>query len=544
MEEFNHLNEDMPRDVTPNVTPDVTHTEAPEVIPEITPETTPEPDFVPKTESWAQLPTNTPPVPNSYNNYNYQRDFANRPVSNTTQFEYPQAQVRPNTTKRKATPRQDSYMPTSIDQSRGSRLGPIVITALFATLLGIGGGMLINQRLPRKIAETIVDTTSDRQVEVPTLTRTIDDSTPVNVAAKALPSVVSIHTSSGYMEGLGSGVVLNRDGDIITNYHVVEDVATIGVTIGTNTYTATLVGADPSSDIAVIKLDEEAPLTPIEIGNSDELQAGSWVMTIGSPFGLDQSVSAGIVSAISRNTLMPSTSGNTVYANLIQTDATINPGNSGGALVNADGKLVGIATLFSSDTESFAGIGFAIPGNYAIEIANKIIAGEDITHAYIGLSMQTVTDTVAKKLGLSTTYGAYVAEVNANSPAEKAGMKAGDIVIGIDDTKIESADDVILTVRTYKVGDTAKITFMRGSKEMTVDVTFSDDSALQQQQREQNAFRDQEPIRDYDKQENKDDFYDYLTPEEEDYYYDDPLNENWDIDKFFDYIMEHKDQLM
>ena len=166
----------------------------------------------------------------------------------------------------------------------------------------------------------------------------------------------------------------------------------------------------------------------MEIGDSDALQVGDWVMSVGSPFGLENSVSQGIVSALSRNTLLENSSGNTLYTNLIQTDATINPGNSGGALVNAEGKLVGICTLFSSDTESFAGIGYAIPGNYATQIADMIISGDTVTHAYIGLTMQTVTPSNALRNGLSVDEGAYVVEVAEGSPAADAGIQVGDVV--------------------------------------------------------------------------------------------------------------------
>jgi putative serine protease PepD len=226
-------------------------------------------------------------------------------------------------------------------------------------------------------------------------------------------------------------------------------------------------------------------VTPIEIGDSDALVVGDWVMTIGSPFGLDQSVSAGIVSSLSRNQLMTSAAGNTLYANLIQTDAAINPGNSGGALVNSQGQLVGISTLYSSSTESFAGIGFAIPGNYAIEIANKIIAGEQVTHAYIGLSMQTVNAQNAQQYHLSVNQGAYVAEVAKDSPAEAAGLQEGDIVIGLDGEEITSADGMILAVRGHRIGETVEIVFMRGKEQMTAEVTFGDDAELQKLQRQE-----------------------------------------------------------
>jgi len=313
------------------------------------------------------------------------------------------------------------------------------------------------------------------------------------VAAKALPSVVSVYVTSAEGAGIGSGAVLDTDGNVITNYHVVEGAETVSVTISGKSYDATVVGTDASSDLAVVHAELDGDeVTPIEIGDSDQLVVGDWVMTIGSPFGLDQSVSAGIVSSLSRNQLMQSASGNTLYTNLIQTDASINPGNSGGPLVNEVGKLVGIDTLFQSDTQSFAGIGFAIPGNYAIDIANKIIAGEPVTHAYIGLSMQTVNAQNAQENHLSVNQGAYVAEVAEGGPAEAAGIKEGDIIIALDDQEITSADGMILAVRSHKIGETVDITYMRGDEELTSQVTFGDDAELQKLQKEELERQQQE----------------------------------------------------
>ena len=333
----------------------------------------------------------------------------------------------------------------------------------------------------------VIQTTQSSAGQTISINASTEDATVAKaVAAKALPSVVSVYVTSAEGEGLGSGSVLDLDGNIITNYHVVEGAESISVTINGKSYDATLVGTDASSDLAVVHAELNGDtVTPIEIGDSDALVVGDWVMTIGSPFGLDQSVSAGIVSSLSRNQLMTSAAGNTLYANLIQTDAAINPGNSGGALVNAQGQLVGISTLYSSSTESFAGIGFAIPGNYAIEVANKIIAGEQVTHAYIGLSMQTVNAQNAQQYHLSVNQGAYVAEVAEGSPAEAAGLQEGDIVIALDGEDITSADGMILAVRGHKIGETVEIVYMRGSEQMTAEVTFSDDAELQKLQQQE-----------------------------------------------------------
>ena len=310
------------------------------------------------------------------------------------------------------------------------------------------------------------------------------DTTLANaVAQKALPSVVSINVTTSDGEGVGSGVVLDTDGNIVTNYHVIEGAQSISVSTGDASYDATVVGSDESSDLAVIKIDAgDAALTPIEAGDSSTLQVGDWVMSLGSPFGLEQSVSTGIVSSLYRSTMLQNTSGNTIYTNLIQTDATINPGNSGGALVDDEGKLVGINSLIESYSGSSSGVGFAIPGNYAVEVAQKLIAGQTVTHAYIGGSFQTVTANNARSNSLSVNQGAYVAELADDGPAAQAGIQKGDVITALDDEEITSSDALVLAVRSHSVGDTVTVTLMRGSKQMQVQVTLGSDEALQQQQ--------------------------------------------------------------
>ncbi|MBP3892946.1 MAG: trypsin-like peptidase domain-containing protein [Atopobiaceae bacterium] len=373
-------------------------------------------------------------------------------------------------------------------QAKGGNMKSLLVGLAGGAVSALAVSLALNAAGIGGAAQTkVIQTTESAAGQTISINATTEDATVAKaVAAKALPSVVSVYVSSSVGAGLGSGAILDTDGNIITNYHVVEGAESISVTIGGKSYDATLVGTDPSSDLAVVKAELNGDaVTPIEVGDSDALVVGDWVMTIGSPFGLDQSVSAGIVSSLSRNQLMQSAAGNTLYTNLIQTDASINPGNSGGALVNSEGKLVGISTLFSSDTQSFAGIGFAIPGNYAIDVANKIIAGEQVTHAYIGLSMQTVNAQNAQQYHLSVNQGAYVAEVAEGGPAAAAGLQEGDIITRLGGEEITSADGMILAVRGHKIGETVDITFMRGTEEMTAQVTFGDDAELQKLQKEQ-----------------------------------------------------------
>ena len=364
-------------------------------------------------------------------------------------------------------------------------------------LLGLVGGLLGALALVFALRAAGVlggETTTVVQNTTPAQTIQItaeseDISVAKAVAAKALPSVVLINCTYSNGTGVGSGVILDTDGNIITNYHVVEGATSITVSVGGLEFDAEVVGSDPSSDLAVIKADLEGyEVTPIEVGDSSELVVGDWVMTVGSPFGLDQSVSSGIVSSLYRSELMQDESGTALYANLIQVDAAINPGNSGGALVNSEGKLVGICTLFSSDTQSFAGIGFAIPGNYAIDIANRIIAGEQVTHAYIGLSMQTVNSQNAEAYSLPVAYGAYIAEVAEDGPADEAGIQVGDIVIALGGRRVTSADSMVLEVRSHSIGETVTVTVMRGDEQLDFEVTLGSDErlqALQAEQREQ-----------------------------------------------------------
>ena len=197
-------------------------------------------------------------------------------------------------------------------------------------------------------------------------------------------------------------------------------------------------------------------------------------MALGSPYGLEQSVSTGIVSATSRTTTeLNSDTSSAVYTNLIQTDAAINPGNSGGALVD---KLIGVHTLIASSSGSSSGVGFAIPVDYAINIAQQIIDGKQPSHAQLGVSATTVTSQLAERYGLGADSGAYISQVNAGSSAEQAGLQQGDIVTKLGDTDITSSSDLVLAVRSHNVGDTVTITYVRDGTENTAEVTLGSDS--------------------------------------------------------------------
>ena len=241
--------------------------------------------------------------------------------------------------------------------------------------------------------------------------------------------------------------------------------------------------------LAVIKLKDAdaSKLTPIEIGDSSKLNVGEWVMAIGSPFGNEQSVSTGIVSALYRSTAMSSTSGNTIYANMIQTDAAINPGNSGGALVNDNGELVGINSLIESYSGSSSGVGFAIPVNYAKNIADQIIDGKTPVHPYLGATLSSVNALNARTNKLSTDSGAYVASVVEDGPAAKAGIQEGDVITKLGDDEITSADGLIIALRSHEVGEKVEITLVRGKEEKKVTVELGSDEELQNQQQDDSS---------------------------------------------------------
>ena len=374
------------------------------------------------------------------------------------------------------------------------KMKPGVKTALIGACSGVVGAAAIVLALNATgvIGNQTVTTTSGSGQTINITANSEDATVAKAAAAKALPSVVSVNVTTSDGSGIGSGVILDTEGDIITNYHVVDGATAVSVTIDGKSYDATIVGSDASSDIAVIKVDlNGTSVTPIEVGDSDSLEVGDWVMSVGSPFGLDQSVSAGTVSALTRNQLMESSSGETLYTNLIQTDAAINPGNSGGALVNDEGKLVGICTLYSSSTESSASVGFAIPGNYAVKIAKEIISGETVTHPYIGLTMTTVNSQTAYQNNLSVSQGALVVSVTDGSPAADAGIQKGDVITAVDGEEITSADGMILNVRSHEIGDKVKVTFVRDGKEQTVEVTLGSDEALQEEQQSQSQTQTQ-----------------------------------------------------
>src|SRR4030095_1456641 len=256
--------------------------------------------------------------------------------------------------------------------------------------------------------------------------------------------------------GVGSGFVTSKKGYILTNNHVVEDANQIKVKLANGKeYDGKVVGRDPKTDLALVKIDGASDLQPVAMGNSDDLKVGSWVVAVGSPFGLEQTVTAGIVSAKGR------VIGSGPYDNFIQTDASINPGNSGGPLINTKGEVVGINTAIIASAQ---GIGFAIPVNMAKEIAPQLQEKGHVTRGWFGVSIQEMTPELAKSFGMKEKKGALVSEVVPGSPAEKAGIEQGDVIMEFDGKAVADSQDLPRMVASTPVGKSVNIKLWRNEK--------------------------------------------------------------------------------
>ncbi|AMW32933.1 Do family serine endopeptidase [Fervidobacterium islandicum] len=269
---------------------------------------------------------------------------------------------------------------------------------------------------------------------------------------------------------VGSGFIISKEGYIVTNYHVVKGAKKITVTmLNGDIYDAQYIGGDEELDIAVIKIKPTKDLPVLEMGDSDKLQIGEWAIAIGNPLGFQHTVTVGVISATGRK--IPKPDGSGYYTNLIQTDAAINPGNSGGPLLNIYGQVIGINTAIINPTQAM-NIGFAIPINVAKRFINQIIATGKVEKAYLGVYVQTVTEELAKSLGLKVTKGVYVFQVEKDSPAAKAGIKEGDVIVKFNGQVVESAEELTSLVRNYTPGTKVKVTLNRAGKEMTVEVAL------------------------------------------------------------------------
>ena len=390
---------------------------------------------------------------------------------------------------------QDAQPPKKKKKFNGKRVARSAVALVLAAAMGFAGGfvgakfggsgkVVIQQVAPSSTA----DSASGSDSSITAASSSGSSLTTEQVADLVSPSVVVITTEqvvysqwSWYGQnqvesGAGSGVIISSDGHILTCAHVVDGASTITVTIGDKDYTATLVGEDTTSDIAVIKIDADG-LTPATVGNSDSLKVGQSVMAVGNPLGeLGGTVTGGMISALNRSvTIQGSSSVNTM--SLIQMDASVSPGNSGGGLFNMNGELVGIVNAKSSSSDA-EGLGFAIPINDAIKVAQELLENGYVTgRPYLGITYLAVTDAqTASQLGVNA-YGVYVVEVVKGGPAEKAGLQAGDRIVSVDGTEIASKDDLGTLMQKHAAGDTLSITIARDGQMQTVNVTLGEKTA-------------------------------------------------------------------
>ena len=267
--------------------------------------------------------------------------------------------------------------------------------------------------------------------------------------------------------GIGTGVIIDAEGHILSNYHVVGGAAQIEVTLSDGTqYPATVVGVDPKTDLGVIKISAEKPLPFLVFANSDEAKVGQWVVAIGHPRGLDQTVTQGIISAKHRNGITDPSG----YQDFLQTDAAINPGNSGGPLLTLGGQVIGINSVIASQSGGFEGIGFAIPSNMAAHVAKALIAHGKVERGWLGASAQDLTANLAKSFGLAAPKGALLAEVKRGGPADKAGLKKGDIIIAYQDRQITDALSFRNETANSPIGQQVKVGIWRDGKKQEIRV--------------------------------------------------------------------------
>ncbi len=390
----------------------------------------------------------------------------------------------------------------NLNKMGGGKVGykGVLLVALFSLVIGLGISVSLGWLVPSRAVNTMGDAGgADRRV---------DGGLPdfVNLAKKLKPVVVNISTVTvsegrGAQEfsgpfgeedpfhdfwrrffggpgprgpqrqrSLGSGFIIDGDGSIITNNHVVENASKIVVKLAGDDreYEASVVGRDPKTDVAVIKINTKTSLVPANLGDSDQLEVGEWVVAIGNPFGLDSTVTSGIVSAKGRHI------GQGPYDNYIQTDASINPGNSGGPLINLRGEVVGINTAIFSRTGGNIGIGFAIPINLVKELLPQLRGKGRVTRGYLGVLIQRVTPEIAESLGLEMAQGALVANVSKGGPAEKGGVKVGDVIFEFDGKPVKDSAELPIIVARTAVDRKITMKVMRDKKEVALTVVVGE----------------------------------------------------------------------
>jgi len=368
---------------------------------------------------------------------------------------------------------------------------PMIAMILLGTLaLGAGAGAVTYSVAHPSSTKTVV-----RQVPVQSSQPTADSTglTPGQIYRQAYQGVVEITVSSPQQtpmgnqeaQAQGSGFVIDSDGHIVTNEHVVDNADSVSVRFWNgNTYKATVVGSDPSTDLAVIKVDApQSILHPLTLADSSNVKVGDAVVAIGSPFGLEETLTGGIVSAVHRQMQAPN---DFTINDSIQTDAAINHGNSGGPLLDSTGEVIGVNAQIAGQTGANVGVGFAIPSNTVKSIADTLISSGKVEHAYLGVSVQEIPAIAAGDLGL--TEGVEITDVRSSTPAEKAGLKGatgkktvegqqyatgGDVITAIDGQKVTTSEGVQQAIDAHSPGDTISITYSRSGDSHTVSVKLA-----------------------------------------------------------------------
>lgn len=364
----------------------------------------------------------------------------------------------------------------------------LVCVSALGGLLTLGGYKLFVEKNNEQLA---VEQSSDFQVFVPAsnTVNTLNTATSVpnfvEAADKSIHAVVHVkntaivnapmsmqdlfygRSSQRAQVGTGSGVIISPTGYIVTNNHVINNANEISITLNNNkSYIAELIGTDETTDIALLKIDADEDLPFMAFGDSDNAKIGEWVLAVGNPFNLNSTVTAGIISAKSRDL-----SGKNIQS-FIQTDAAVNPGNSGGALVNVNGDLIGINTAISSQTGSYIGYSFAVPSNIARKIVNDIMEYGDVQNGILGVSILNRNSPEAIERGLNEIEGVYISEVQEDTGAEKAGIKSGDIIKKIDNVNINKFSDLSGYLKTKSPDDVVNVTLLRDGDEEVLPVTL------------------------------------------------------------------------
>ena len=427
-------------------------------------------------------PTNVQPPLDTYNagvpTY-AQTQWREAPIAAPAQPYAPQAAYNSQT---------DPHIPVSPShpplaqrrQPRGLRTGAILLlTALLALVFGTG--LFAGWQYGRGSSTTPVLTTTSSSTSAPATTNgSTTEATRENVITKVQPAIVLVTVTTSNGTALGSGEIVNKQGYIVTNNHVVSGETAIQVTLSDGTReTAQLTGTDPADDLAVIKITPPASgLAVITIGDSSQLKVGQDVLAIGNPLGNTQTVTNGIISALNRS--VSEGQGGATLPDAIQTDAPINPGNSGGALVDMQGNLIGIPTLTAIDPEFNTpanGVGFAIPANRVKLIVPQIIQTGQVTHtgrAVLGVSVASVDASLASQYNLGIDHGVLVTSLVGGGAAERAGLKSGDVIVKVDSTTVNDISSLSNSLITKNPGDKVAVTYYRNGQQQTVTATLGE----------------------------------------------------------------------